>query len=69
LFKRGVVGQYHKVSIEDLEPYLYESMFRFNRRDNPDLFDLVIARMLIASVLQYAELTSGTSAQDTRRRS
>jgi len=34
LFKRSVVGSYHKVSIKHLDAYLDEFEWRFNGRNN-----------------------------------
>jgi hypothetical protein len=44
LLKRGLVGQYHKVSIHHLHQYITEFCYRYNNRNNPALFDLTIAR-------------------------
>jgi transposase-like protein len=42
LFKRGIVGSYHKVSKDYLPLYLNEFSWRFNNRNNPDMFaDLI----------------------------
>ena len=38
LFKRGVIGQYHKLSAKHLQRYLTEFEYRFNRRDDGDVF-------------------------------
>jgi hypothetical protein len=43
LFKRGVVGTYHNVSAKYLPLYLAEFQFRHNNRNNPDMFDEIIA--------------------------
>jgi transposase-like protein len=43
LLKRGIVGTYHKVSKQYLPLYLNEFQFRFNERNNPDIFFKVIA--------------------------
>jgi transposase-like protein len=46
LLKRGIVGQYHKVSLQHLPSYLDEFCYRYNNRENPDVFDLTISRAL-----------------------
>lgn len=46
LLKRGMIGQYHKVSIRHLHQYVTEFCYRYNGRNNPALFDLTIARAL-----------------------
>ncbi len=43
LFKRGVVGTFHKVSKKYMPLYLAEFQFRFNNRKNPNMFDDLIA--------------------------
>jgi transposase-like protein len=43
LLKRGIIGNYHKVSAKYLPLYLNEFTFRFNNRKNPDIFDRIIA--------------------------
>jgi transposase-like protein len=43
LLKRGIIGNYHKVSAKYLPLYLNEFSFRFNNRKNPDIFDAIIA--------------------------
>lgn len=48
ILKRGIVGVYHHVSVQHLDKYLAEFMFRYNRR----LFnDLQRTDMLIAGVV------------------
>jgi transposase-like protein len=42
LLKRGMVGDYHNVSKQYLSFYLNEFSFRFNNRENPEMFaDLI----------------------------
>ena len=43
LFKRGVMGSYHKVSKKYLPLYLAEFQFRFNNRNETDIFGKAIA--------------------------
>ncbi|HEV7734075.1 MAG TPA: IS1595 family transposase [Candidatus Binatia bacterium] len=44
LIKRGIMGSFHHVSGEYLPLYLNEFSYRHNNRDNPDMFDDVLAR-------------------------
>jgi transposase-like protein len=43
LFKRGVVGSFHKVSAKYMPLYVAEFQFRYNNRTNPDIFGEAIA--------------------------
>ncbi len=46
LLKRGIVGQFHKVSVKHLPKYLNEFSYRFNNRDNTDVFGLTLRKGL-----------------------
>lgn len=43
LFKRAIIGVYHRVSAKHLQAYLNEFVFRFNNRHNENIFELVFA--------------------------
>jgi hypothetical protein len=43
IFKRGIVGSFHKVSRKYMPLYVAEFQFRYNNRDNPDIFGAAIA--------------------------
>jgi transposase-like protein len=43
LFKRGVIGTFHKVSAKYLPLYVAEFQFRYNNRHNPEIFEAAIA--------------------------
>jgi transposase-like protein len=58
LLKRGIIGNYHFVSIKHLHRYLAEFEHRFNERKNPERFDLTLRRMLTSEPIQYKELTA-----------
>lgn len=44
LLKRGIMGSFHKVSRKYLPLYVAEFEFRYNNRDNTDIFSAAIAR-------------------------
>ena len=47
LFKRGVVGSYHKLSKDHLDSYLQEFCWRYNRRKlQPWMFDTLLREVL-----------------------
>lgn len=45
LLKRGIYGQYHKVSAKYLQSYLDEFTFKYNHRGNRFIFDLLINKI------------------------
>ncbi len=64
LFKRGVIGSFHKVSIKHLDRYLSEFCFRFNNRKNEELFAMTILALVIATKMPYAELIGKSSSPE-----
>ena len=59
LFKRGVVGSYHKLGVEHMDAYLGEFCWRFNRRRNqPEMFDMALGNMR-RGPLPYSKLKGG----------
>lgn len=44
ILKRGIIGQYHKVSAKHLGKYIDEFCYRFNNRKNPAVFLLTLLR-------------------------
>ncbi|MGA2431103.1 MAG: IS1595 family transposase [Candidatus Acidiferrum sp.] len=62
LFKRGVMGTWHRMSVKHLPAYLDEMVFRFNRRKNPNLFTDTLRHMVTAPVLTYEKLTAKKAA-------
>jgi transposase-like protein len=43
IFKRSIVGSYHKVSAKYLPLYVAECQFKYNNRENDDIFSTAIA--------------------------
>ena len=62
LFKRGLIGQYHKLSAKHLQRYLREFEYRFNRRNDADVFIETVRRLCDFKPLRFAALTSGPKA-------
>jgi transposase-like protein len=58
LFKRGIVGTWHRVSPKHLASYLNEMTFRFNRRKSHTLFLDTLRHMVTAPVLTFEKLTA-----------
>ena len=44
LLKRGIVGQYHKVSIRYLYRYINEFSYRWNNRETENLFGVTLIK-------------------------
>ena len=44
IFKRGIVGSFHKVSAKYMPLYVAEFQFRYNNRENVDIFGAAVAR-------------------------
>jgi transposase-like protein len=56
LFKRGIVGSYHQISAKHLQSYIDEFEWRFNGRDNPELFRDTMIRLLNTPKMEFKEL-------------
>jgi transposase-like protein len=67
LFKRGVVGSYHKVSIKHLHRYLSEFETRFNERKNPERFELLVGRACQKATMPYRQLVDENPSDDLTR--
>lgn len=57
LLKRGIIGSFHSVSIKHLQRYLNEFGYRFNRREDADIFEQTVSRMAQGKALPYVKLT------------
>ncbi|HEV8717014.1 MAG TPA: IS1595 family transposase [Candidatus Binatia bacterium] len=59
LLKRGIIGNFHKVSIRHLQRYLDEFSYRFNRRaQGADVFIETVRRLCGFKPLPFASLTA-----------
>ena len=63
LFKRGLIGSFHKVSVKHLERYLAEFCFRFNSRYDEKIFAAIVTGLVMKSALRYKALTGPTDAE------
>jgi hypothetical protein len=55
IFKRGVVGTFHKVSRKYMPLYIAEFQFRYNNRMNPDIFGTAIADAEVIRMIAVEE--------------
>ena len=58
LFKRSIVGTFHKMSLKHMDRYLEEMEWRFNNRNNPHIFRDTLARIMHTDPLMYRELVA-----------
>ncbi len=58
LLKRGIMGTWHNISAKHLASYLQEMTFRFNRRENSNIFMDTLRHMITAPVLTLKKLTA-----------
>jgi transposase-like protein len=61
LFKRGLNGSFHRVSIKHLHRYLSEFEYRFNAREIADRFSTTLKAMCGTKVMPYRVLVSEIS--------
>jgi hypothetical protein len=52
----GVLRDHHQVSIKHPQRYLNEFGYRFNRREDADLFEQTVSRLCAGKTLPYAKL-------------
>jgi len=57
LFKRGMVGQFHKISENHLDRYLDEFTYRFNGREDDKLFQNTLRNLVNGKALTFEQLT------------
>jgi len=69
LLKRAVIGTYHQLSIKHLQRYLDEFGYRFNRREDADMFEQTVSRMAGVAPMPYAKLVEENAFTPFVRRS
>lgn len=57
LFKRGMVGSFHKISEKHLDRYLDEFTYRHNGRDDDKLFQNTMRNLVNGKTLTFEQLT------------
>lgn len=62
LFKRGLIGSFHQISIKHMPRYLAEFDYRTNHRKHPDLFIKTVARMCGVKPMPYEQLIGDPDA-------
>lgn len=63
LFKRGLVGSWHKLSKKHLSRYLQEMEFRHNNRKNPAIFEDMLSGIAKNPRLTFRALVDGRDEQ------
>jgi transposase-like protein len=58
LFKRSIIGAFHKVSDKHLDRYLEELEWRYSNRENDHIFVDTLRRIVNTEHLTYEELTA-----------
>ena len=58
LFKRSLVGAFHKMSVKHMDRYLEELEWRYNNRKNPHIFRDTLARIVKTKPLEYQKLVA-----------
>ena len=58
LFKRSLVGAFHKMSVKHLDRYLEELEWRYNNRRNPHIFRDTLARIMNTKPLEFRVLVA-----------
>ena len=58
LFKRSLIGAFHKMSVKHMDRYLEELEWRYNNRKNPHIFRDTLARIMNTKPMEYRELVA-----------
>ncbi|MCY4471133.1 MAG: IS1595 family transposase [Thiotrichales bacterium] len=58
LFKRSIIGAFHKMSAKHMDRYLSELEWRFNNRNNPRIFMDTLRRIVRTPHMTYRQLVA-----------
>ena len=58
LFKRSIMGTFHKMSRKHMDRYLEELEWRFNNRENPHIFRDTLIRIMNTGHIEYKKLVA-----------
>jgi hypothetical protein len=58
LFKRGIIGAYHRISVKHMPAYLDETAHRFNNRHNAFMFRDTMLKLIEAKAVSFKALTA-----------
>lgn len=56
LFKRSIAGAFHKMSVKHMDRYIEGLEWRYNNRDNSNIFIDTLKRIMKTKPLEYKEL-------------
>ena len=58
LFKRSIIGAFHRMSVKHMDRYLEELEWRYNNRNNPQIFHDTMKRIVTTGKLRYKRLVA-----------
>jgi hypothetical protein len=58
ILKRGIMGQYHHVSVEYLPNYIDEFCFKYNNRKYDDMFETLVFNAMLPLETDFSNLTT-----------
>jgi hypothetical protein len=47
IIKRQIIGQHHQVSVKHLPKYVAEAVFKYNNRNNDDMFETLLKNAVL----------------------
>ena len=68
MLKRGIIGSFHQVSVKHLDRYVQEFAYRFNGRENQELFTITVAALALGIPLPYDKLAGPVEKRMVRNK-